>query len=1567
MVRMCFFIFSAFIGGFSTSASSQTLLFSDNFESGYGNWANVAGDDNKQWSRDSAGTPSGGTGPSTGAGSSYYIYLETSSGAAYTNRDTAILLGPPVSGSGIQLTFQYHMYGNDMGSLNVDVLDGGVWLNSVWSISGEQHTSNSASYAAADVDLSMYSVSQIRLRAVAAGGFLGDMAIDNVEIWSAPVGPVAPVFISDPISKAGAVMDQPYLETLAADASDGNGDTLTFSKLSGPGWLSVASDGTLSGEPNASDVGLNEFFVQVSDGGLSSSATISIDVADNTTPVLLFSDDFEQGYGNWVNTPSGDNRDWTRDSAGTTSGGTGPSTGADNSTYYVYLETSSGFAYTAGDTAHLVGPLLSGADVSLSFRYHMYGADTGTLAVDVLSSGTWINDVWTISGQQHTSNVDTYSQAEVDLSGFAATQIRFRATAAGNYRGDMAIDNIEIWSIPLAGPVAPVFTQDPLIKAEATANQSYGASIAADASDANGDVLSFSKLSGPSWLSISSDGNLSGIPALGDVGLNIFTVEVSDGALSSTATLEINVDDGVGPNTLFSDNFESGLGNWSNAVSGDSHDWILHSGGTSSSNTGPLSGEGGSGSYLYMETSSGFAYTAGNSVILNSPAISGQQIHLAMYYHMYGSEIGMLAVDVYSSGAWVNDVWSLSGQQHSGSASAWSAVDIDLSAYDVSQIRIRAVAVGGFMGDIGIDSLEISSHFDPNDLDGDGVRDTVDQCPGTPANETADTNGCSPSQIDSDNDGVVDSLDAFPFDPTETVDTDGDLIGNNADTDDDGDGVSDTDDAFPLDANESLDTDGDLIGNNTDSDDDGDGVLDVYDAFPLDANESVDTDGDLIGNNTDTDDDADGVLDTDDAFPLDAGESLDTDGDLIGNNSDTDDDNDGLLDVNDGFPLISITGYVDTDSDGIPNDCDSACAVLGMFADGDDDNDGVEDILDAFPLDATETIDSDGDGVGDNSDAFPDDSNETADSDGDGVGDNADAFPADPGETLDTDTDGIGNNADTDDDGDGTDDSVDAFPLDPTETLDTDADGVGNNADSDDDNDGVDDTLDVFPLDASETLDSDNDGVGDNADAFPADPAETLDTDGDGIGNNADSDDDNDGVEDSLDAFPFDPDRTHAYSVGGSITGLDSAITLSLNSTESLSIDVDGGFQFTTVMQDGDQYSVSISTMPTDQICLIGNPIGTIDAANVTGIAVTCFRDSYTLTPTVDGNIIDEPVDGVFDSISDAGLTISPKSFGSFGGSSPYNQRAVMEFDLSQLPPGIIVESASLRMTAFSGTSGNTFLMHGYEGDGVISLSDADATETLADIQIRSSKPSSVTFDLTEYTNSLLSRGVNYLGLSLRGEELSNNTYLDFGASEYAQGAPTLTISLRGERSQAHHWRRIEVMADGFATDDPIDGVFDTLNTYAGSFDTQYSWVNYITRYIIKRSVLEFDTTSLGSLGGAITYSRLHLFATRRGGGLATEIDLYGYNGDGTVTINDVDTAASYIDTVSLDSTGSFFYDITDHVQQLQLEAVPYAGFQIRASSEGNSSSTDDIVGITSSEGASAVFFAPYVEMIYVP
>ena len=92
--------------------------------------------------------------------------------------------------------------------------------------------------------------------------------------------------------------------------------------------------------------------------------------------------------------------------------------------------------------------------------------------------------------------------------------------------------------------------------------------------------------------------------------------------------------------------------------------------------------------------------------------------------------------------------------------------------------------------------------------------------------------------LDSDNDGYPDTIDDFPFDPTEWLDTDGDEIGNNADLDDDGDGYNDTveisEGSDPLNFTSiPLDTDGDLDPDSTDTEDGGDGYNDTDDAFTI--------------------------------------------------------------------------------------------------------------------------------------------------------------------------------------------------------------------------------------------------------------------------------------------------------------------------------------------------------------------------------------------------------------------------------------------------------------------------------------------------------------------------------------------------------------------------------------------------------------------------------------------------------------------------------------------------------------------------------------------------------------
>jgi hypothetical protein len=90
----------------------------------------------------------------------------------------------------------------------------------------------------------------------------------------------------------------------------------------------------------------------------------------------------------------------------------------------------------------------------------------------------------------------------------------------------------------------PSFTSDPIVEIAGTEDVAYSSTLADDATDPDvGDTLFFSLVTGPTWLSVASNGTLSGTPATGDVGLNSWTVQVDDdSAAYDQATLEITVD-----------------------------------------------------------------------------------------------------------------------------------------------------------------------------------------------------------------------------------------------------------------------------------------------------------------------------------------------------------------------------------------------------------------------------------------------------------------------------------------------------------------------------------------------------------------------------------------------------------------------------------------------------------------------------------------------------------------------------------------------------------------------------------------------------------------------------------------------------------------------------------------------------------------------------------------------------------------------------------------------------------------------------------------------------------------
>jgi len=433
------------------STTIASFPYSESFESGTGAWSQGSGDD-LDWARDSGGTPSNGTGPSNGSEGSFYMYVEASS-PNYPSKVT-YFESPcfDLSGqSAASFSFDYHMNGTAMGSLLVQAsTDGSSWT-SLFNISGSQgDTWNSGS-----ADLSGFAgQAEVKVRFVGTTGssWSSDIAIDNVELTTGGT----------------ATCDTPT--GVATSNVTYNSFTVSWDAVSSASSYDVEVNGSI-----VSDDATNTFVdltgatanttysirVRANCSGGSSAYSSAIDVTTPDEPStggctggissFPYTESFESSLGAWSN-GTGDDNNWTRDSGGTPSNGTGPSSGSLGS-FYVYLETSGNGSGFPNKTAYLNSPcfnLAGESEASFSFDYHMNGTSMGSLELQLSDNdGASWTTAWSISGTQGNS----WQSASVDLAAYlgGSVQARFLATSGSSWSSDIAIDNVSVGAASSGG------------------------------------------------------------------------------------------------------------------------------------------------------------------------------------------------------------------------------------------------------------------------------------------------------------------------------------------------------------------------------------------------------------------------------------------------------------------------------------------------------------------------------------------------------------------------------------------------------------------------------------------------------------------------------------------------------------------------------------------------------------------------------------------------------------------------------------------------------------------------------------------------------------------------------------------------------------------------------------------------------------------------------------------------------------------------------------------------------------------------------------------------------------
>ena len=174
-------------------------------------------------------------------------------------------------------------------------------------------------------------------------------------------------------------------------------------------------------------------------------------------------------------------------------------------------------------------------------------------------------------------------------------------------------------------------------------------------------------------------------------------------------------------------------GVWRNSIV-DSIDWIVNSGPTVTSRTGPSDDISGGGQYIYIESS--FDCKLNKEAVLISDCINvvanAGTCHLSFYYHLFGVDINQLKLEGSTDGATWTNLWQQNGNQ----GDKWYKVYVDLSPFNNQVMQFRFVGNSTAdtkpYGDIGLDQIEFyGPQVQPTDVryadkDNDGFGDPND-------------------------------------------------------------------------------------------------------------------------------------------------------------------------------------------------------------------------------------------------------------------------------------------------------------------------------------------------------------------------------------------------------------------------------------------------------------------------------------------------------------------------------------------------------------------------------------------------------------------------------------------------------------------------------------------------------------------------------------------------------------------------------------------------------------------------------------------------------------------------
>lgn len=422
---------------FTTLCNSELAPYFEDFDNGISNcWSQELSTDDFDWSLNSGPTPSNGfgTGPTDDiSGGGNYIYTEASN--PRDPGDVAIIYSSLIDVSNLtspELNFYYHMFGPNMGTLEIEIFDGNSYTN-IFSLTGDQ---GDQWFQNTIPIVTSSSVIQFKIIGIIGGDWSGDIAIDNFEVREAPTCPTPTNLIFSNVTPNSVVLDWIPGNNVSSWIVDYNGSTVNTTTI--PFTL-----------PNLTPNSTYDIFVTglcANNDTSYSSNTISVTTACPYR-VAPFTENFDTSFPLcWSQEATNDDFDWDLEAGGTPSANTGPSDDVTIGGNYMYTEASN--PRDDGDFAIMYSESIDISGLNnpkLNFYSHMYGSAIGELQIDMFDGNSYI-PIFNKIGDQG----DQWVEENIFLS-TTSSYIHFRITGilsinanGDTWPGDIAIDELSV-------------------------------------------------------------------------------------------------------------------------------------------------------------------------------------------------------------------------------------------------------------------------------------------------------------------------------------------------------------------------------------------------------------------------------------------------------------------------------------------------------------------------------------------------------------------------------------------------------------------------------------------------------------------------------------------------------------------------------------------------------------------------------------------------------------------------------------------------------------------------------------------------------------------------------------------------------------------------------------------------------------------------------------------------------------------------------------------------------------------------------------------------------------------